>query len=71
MALTFQPLTQIFAAEVRGLDLTIPLSRADVHAINAGMNEHAVLVFRNQPLTAQQQLILKRLVKRRGVALKR
>ncbi|MFZ9297287.1 MAG: TauD/TfdA dioxygenase family protein [Hylemonella sp.] len=56
MALTFQPLTQIFAAEVRGLDLTIPLSRADVHAINAGMNEHAVLVFRNQPLTAQQQL---------------
>ena len=56
MALTFQPLTQIFAAEVRGLDLTIPLSRADVHAINAGMNEYAVLVFRNQPLTAQQQL---------------
>ena len=56
MALTFKPLSPVFAAEVSGIDLTKPLSQQDVRAINAGMNEHAVLVFRRQPMTAQQQL---------------
>jgi len=56
MALTFKPLSPVFAAEVSGIDLTKPLSQQDVQAINAGMNEHAVLVFRQQPMTAQQQL---------------
>ncbi len=56
MALTFKPLSSVFAAEVSGIDLTKPLSQQDVRAINAGMNEHAVLVFRQQPMTAQQQL---------------
>jgi len=56
MALTFKPLSPVFAAEVSGIDLTKPLSQQDVRAINAGMNEHAVLVFRQQPMTAQQQL---------------
>ena len=56
MALTFKPLSPVFAAEVSGIDLTKPLTQQDVRAINAGMNEHAVLVFRQQPMTAQQQL---------------
>jgi alpha-ketoglutarate-dependent 2,4-dichlorophenoxyacetate dioxygenase len=56
MSLTLQPLHRVFVAEASGLDLTRPLAAADVRAINAAMNEHAVLVFRGQPLTPQQQI---------------
>lgn len=56
MSLQLKPLHPVFGAEASGLDLTRPLSDADVRAVNAAMNEHAVLVFRGQPLTAQQQL---------------
>jgi len=45
-----------FAAEVEGVDLTRPLSPDDVAAIHAGMDEYAVLVFREQSLTIQEQL---------------
>lgn len=56
MPLTLRRLHPLFVAEASGLDLTRPVSRADVDAVNAAMNEHAVLVFRGQPLTAQQQM---------------
>ncbi len=56
MPLQLKPLHEIFAAEASGIDLTRPLAAQDQRAINAAMNEHAVLVFRGQPLTAQQQL---------------
>src|SRR5215813_5471089 len=45
-----------FAAEVDGIDLTRPLSPADVKAIHAGMDEYAVLVFHDQKLGDEQQL---------------
>lgn len=54
--LQLKPIHPVFGAEASGLDLTRPLAPEDVRAINAAMNEHAVLVFRGQPLTAQQQL---------------
>ncbi|RZJ10874.1 MAG: TauD/TfdA family dioxygenase [Haliea sp.] len=56
MALQTTPLHAVFAAQASGIDITKPLAREDVKAINAAMNQHAVLVFRGQPLTAQQQL---------------
>jgi alpha-ketoglutarate-dependent 2,4-dichlorophenoxyacetate dioxygenase len=56
MSLQLKPLHQVFVAEASGLDLTRPLSDADVRAINAAMNEYAVLVWRDTPLTAQQQI---------------
>lgn len=56
MSLQLKPLHKIFAAQASGIDLTQPLSENDVKAINAAMNDYAVLVFRGQPLTAQQQL---------------
>ena len=56
MSLHIRPLHKVFAAEGSGIDLTRPVSAGDVRAINAAMNEHAVLVFRGQPLTAQQQV---------------
>jgi alpha-ketoglutarate-dependent 2,4-dichlorophenoxyacetate dioxygenase len=49
-----------FAAEVDGLDLTRPLSPADVAAIHAAMDEHAVVVFHDQPIDDEQQLAFSR-----------
>jgi alpha-ketoglutarate-dependent 2,4-dichlorophenoxyacetate dioxygenase len=56
MGLTLRPLHAIFVAEASGLDLSMPIARADACAINAAMNKYAVLVWRSQPLTAQQQI---------------
>lgn len=56
MTLQLKPLHPLFVAEASGIDLTQPLALADVKAINAAMNQYAVLVWRGQPLAAQQQL---------------
>lgn len=45
-------------AEVRGLDLSQPLSADVCAAIEAAIAEHAVLVFRQQPLSQDQQIAL-------------
>jgi alpha-ketoglutarate-dependent 2,4-dichlorophenoxyacetate dioxygenase len=58
MTLELKPLHPVFAAQASGLDLTKPLSDADVRAVNAAMNKYAVLVFPGHPLTAQQQIQL-------------
>jgi len=55
-SLHLQALHPHFVAEASGFDLTQPLADADVRAINAAMNLYGVLVWRGQPLTAQQQL---------------
>jgi alpha-ketoglutarate-dependent 2,4-dichlorophenoxyacetate dioxygenase len=49
-----------FAAEVDGMDLTRPLSDAEVAAIHAAMDTHAVLVFHDQKLDDEQQLAFTR-----------
>ena len=56
MAMKMRQVGPCFAAEVEGVDLTKPLSPDDVVAIHAGMDEYAVLVFHDQPLTDDQQL---------------
>ena len=56
MAIGVTPLHGLFAAEVHGLDLTRPLGREDIAAIEAAIAEHAVLVFPDQRLTDEQQL---------------
>jgi len=56
MSLSFRKLHSVFAAEVTGIDLTRPVSPDNVAAIEAGMDEYAVLVFPGQPLSDQQQL---------------
>ena len=56
MPLTLKPLHPVFAAEAGGINITQPLSRANVKAINAAMNQYAVLVWRGQPLTEAEQL---------------
>ena len=46
----------VFVGEVSGIDIARPLSPAEVTAIDAGMNAHAVLVFHDQKLTDEQQM---------------
>jgi alpha-ketoglutarate-dependent 2,4-dichlorophenoxyacetate dioxygenase len=49
------PLHPDFVGEVSGIDISVALSPAQVAAIEAGMDRYAVLVFRDQPLTDEQQ----------------
>jgi len=53
--LTLKPLHP-FAAEASGLDISQPLDAAGVKAIEDAMDKHAVLVFRNMPLSQDQQI---------------
>ena len=59
MALTLTPLSP-FAASASGVDLSRPLAPEEVKAIEAAMDTHAVLVFRNQPLDQDQQMAFAR-----------
>ena len=56
MSLQLKPLHPLFVAEASGIDITRPLADAEVRQINAAMNQYAVLVWRGQPLTGQQQI---------------
>lgn len=56
MPVTIRPIPGTFAGEASGVDLRQPLTAADYAAIEAGMDTHAVLVFRGQPITDEQQM---------------
>jgi len=56
MTLKLQPLHPLFVAEASGLDLRQPLAPDDIKAINAAMNKYAVLVWKNQPLSEEEQI---------------
>jgi alpha-ketoglutarate-dependent 2,4-dichlorophenoxyacetate dioxygenase len=55
MSISIQPLHPGFVGEVSGIGLNETLSGDQVAAIEAGMDRYAVLVFRDQPLTDEQQ----------------
>jgi alpha-ketoglutarate-dependent 2,4-dichlorophenoxyacetate dioxygenase len=55
MPITITDLTPGFGSEVSGIDITQPLTRAQADAIEAGMDRYAVLVYRDQRLTDEQQ----------------
>src|SRR5712691_3419365 len=56
MPISIRPLRTEFAGEVAGVDITRPISREEVAAIDAGMDKYDVLVFHDQDLTDEQQL---------------
>ena len=56
MTVSIRQIHPVFVGEVSGVDLSAPLSRADVAAIEAGMDRYAVLVFHDQRLTDEQQM---------------
>jgi alpha-ketoglutarate-dependent 2,4-dichlorophenoxyacetate dioxygenase len=49
-----------FAGVVSGLDLRRPLTPEEVKAVHAGMDEFGVLVFHDQPIDDDQQLVFSR-----------
>jgi alpha-ketoglutarate-dependent 2,4-dichlorophenoxyacetate dioxygenase len=57
MAVAFKPIQPAFAADVSDIDITRPVAPADVAAIEAAMDKYAVLVFRDQKLTDEQQMV--------------
>ena len=56
MTIAIRQIHPAFVGEVSGVDLTRPLSRSDVAAIDAGMDRYAVLVFHDQRITDEQQM---------------
>jgi alpha-ketoglutarate-dependent 2,4-dichlorophenoxyacetate dioxygenase len=56
MSLTFRRLHPYFVAEVGPIDLRQVHERETLEQLRAGMDEYAVLVFRNQPLSNDEHL---------------
>ncbi|MCA8928445.1 MAG: TauD/TfdA family dioxygenase [Alphaproteobacteria bacterium] len=56
MALEIRPLHPVFVGEVSGVDLTRPLNADEVAGLEAGMDRYAVLVYRGQAITDEQQI---------------
>lgn len=56
MALTVIPIEGSFAAEASGVDISKPIDAQTAAAIEAAMDQHAVLVWRGQPLDPDQQM---------------
>jgi alpha-ketoglutarate-dependent 2,4-dichlorophenoxyacetate dioxygenase len=60
MTISIRPLHPLLGGEVEGIDLRRPLGAGEVAAIEAGMDRHAVLVFHDQPLSDEQQVVFSR-----------
>jgi len=56
MPIAIRQINPLFAGEVSGIDITKPITREDVAAIEAGMDRYAVLVFRDQRFTDEEQM---------------
>ena len=55
-----QPLHPTFVGEVSAIDISLPLTADQVAAIEAGMDQYAVLVVPDQPLTDDEQCVFSR-----------
>jgi alpha-ketoglutarate-dependent 2,4-dichlorophenoxyacetate dioxygenase len=60
MAVSIRRLHPVFVGEVTGIDCRRPLSREEVAAVEAGMDEYGVLVFRDQQITDEEQIVFTR-----------
>src|SRR3990170_1009715 len=60
MPIEITPLTPHIGARLTGIDVRQPLTAAEVEAIDAGMNRHAVLVLPGQDISDEQQLAFTR-----------
>jgi taurine dioxygenase len=54
-AFAIKPVTGVMGAEIEGVDLAAGLSGEEVALVRKALNEHQVLIFRDQPITPQQQ----------------
>jgi alpha-ketoglutarate-dependent 2,4-dichlorophenoxyacetate dioxygenase len=60
MPVSIRPLHQVFVGEVAGIDCRRPLNADEVTTVEAGMDRYAVLVFREQFITDEEQLAFTR-----------
>ncbi len=60
MNISIRPLHPVFVGEVSGVDISRPLARDEVAAIEAGMDRYAILVFPDQRITDAQQMVFSR-----------
>src|ERR1700692_5068159 len=56
MTIAIRQLQTHFFGEVSGVDLRLPLTPQQAADIEAGMDKYAVLLFRDQDITDEQQL---------------
>ena len=56
MNVSIRRIHPVFVGEVSGIDITRPLSRDEVAAVEGGMDRYAVLLFRDQTVTDEQQM---------------
>jgi hypothetical protein len=60
MAIKLTPLRSTLGAELRGVDLTRPVTHEVFAEIDAAFNRHGILVFPEQPVSDEQQLAFSR-----------
>ena len=60
MTITIRPLHPVIAGEISGIDARRAQTPEEVAAIEAGMDQYAVLVFRDQHITDEQQIAFTR-----------
>src|SRR5213594_4979641 len=60
MNVSIRQIHPVFVGEVSGIDISRPLSRDEIAAVEAGMDRYAVLVFHDQKLTDEQQMAFSR-----------
>jgi len=60
MPISIRPLHPVFVGEVAGIDCRRPLGADEIAAIEAGMDRYAVLVFRDQVISDDEQLAFTR-----------
>src|SRR2546426_3322767 len=56
MNVSIRQIHPVFVGEVSGIDISRPLSRDEIAAVEAGMGRYAVLVFHDQKLTDEEQM---------------
>ena len=60
MTVSITPLHPVFVGEVAGVDCRAPLAREEMAAVESGMDDYAVLVFRDQNITDEEQIAFTR-----------
>ena len=60
MSVSIRQIHPVFVGEVSGIDISRPLSGDEVAAVDAGMDRCAVLVFHDQKITDEQQMVFSR-----------
>jgi alpha-ketoglutarate-dependent 2,4-dichlorophenoxyacetate dioxygenase len=60
MPISFEPLSEHIGARVDGVNISQPIDAETAQAIHDGMDRYAVLVFKKQALTPEQQLAFSR-----------